>query len=169
MNFDVSKLAVVGVVLLFAGLLWYQDQALRDGALRNETAGNARVVDGDSLEIKGEKIRLKGIDAPEGQQKCQKNGVDWACGREATRALRQLIKGRDVVCKGAEYDRYQRLLGYCSAGSVDLNKSMVQEGWALSFGGDFLAEERLASQQKKGLWAGQFERPQDWRRDHPRY
>ncbi len=164
MSFDFSKLTIVAVILLFAGLLWYQDQALQD-----ETGGNARVVDGDSLEIKGEMIRLNGIDAPEGQQKCQKDGSEWACGRDATRALRRLIKGREVICKGSEFDRYQRLLGYCSAGSVDLNKSMVAEGWALSFGGEFLAEERIASQRKKGLWAGEFQRPQDWRRDNPRY
>lgn len=164
MNIDFSKLAVVAVILLFAGLLWFQDQALQE-----ETGGNARVVDGDSLEIEGDMIRLKGIDAPEGQQKCRKNEQEWSCGREATRALRQLIKGQKVVCKGNEYDRYQRLLGYCSAGSVDLNKTMVAEGWALSFGGDFLAEESVASQQKKGIWSGEFQRPQDWRRDHPRF
>jgi hypothetical protein len=56
----------------------------------------ARVLDGDTLELStGERIRLWGIDAPEGSQVCQRDGPLWHCGDDATAAMRVLVNGRD--------------------------------------------------------------------------
>ena len=51
-------------------------------ALTGEIAGTATVVDGDTVKIRGIRIRLHGIDAPESKQQCRRaNGERWRCGR----------------------------------------------------------------------------------------
>jgi endonuclease YncB( thermonuclease family) len=70
------------------------------------------VVDGDTLEIAGEKIRLEGIDAPESAQTCGRaKGGTWACGREAADALAKLVAQRRVSCQNKGFDKYERMLG----------------------------------------------------------
>lgn len=53
----------------------------------------------------------------------------------------------------------------CVAGGVELNRAMVEAGWAVSYGG-YRAAEDVARREGRGLWAGAFERPQEWRRVH---
>ena len=89
----------------------------------------------------------------------------YPCGRDARDALRRLIGGRAVTCEGWERDRYGRLLAFCKAGAVDLNRALVEQGWAVAFG-DFQAEEFAARQAARGLWAGDFDRPRQWRDTH---
>lgn len=163
MQFDFSKLMVVLCLLLFVGLLWWQEEAFLD-----QMSGSPRVIDGDSLEFNNERVRLKGIDAPEGRQMCQRNGKNWACGRASTNALKTLINNNSVECTGAEFDRHQRLLAICSVGGVEINRWMVKEGWAVSFGGGFYSEQQLAKSERRGVWQGDFEMPQDWRRRNNR-
>lgn len=127
--------------------------------------GAARLVDGDSFFVGGREVRLKGIDAPEGRQTCTRDGRDWPCGEESRRTLARLIGGRNVACNSIETDQHGRLLGTCSAGTTELNREMVREGFAVAYGG-FEAEEREARAARRGLWAGQFQKPRDWRRDH---
>lgn len=164
MNINLTNLCAILTILIFAVLLWLQDEIFVD-----KKSGAVRVVDGDSLELRGEQIRLKGIDAPEGQQTCIKGNEKWSCGRAATGALRAKISARDVDCKGTEFDRYERLLAYCTVGGVELNRWMVLEGWAVSYGGEFRGEEQKAKELKVGIWQGTFDMPNVWRRDHPRY
>ncbi|MGE0499487.1 MAG: thermonuclease family protein [Rhizobiaceae bacterium] len=126
-----------------------------------ETIGAATISDGDSLVIGGERIRLRGIDAPELDQTCTANGADYACGRSARDALRVLAAG-SATCQGWERDKYRRLLAVCRAGGRDLNRAQVEAGWAIAYG-DYADAERTAREAKAGLWAGTFERPGDWR------
>mgnify|MGYP001430211549 CR=1 FL=1 len=86
-------------------------------------------------------------------------------GEEARRQLSRLIAGQQVQCAAVEADQHGRLLGICSAGGKDLNREMVREGYAMSYG-DFEAEQRAAKEAKRGLWSGEFQRPRDWRRDN---
>lgn len=142
--------------------------AVEYGLNRRETAafnGAARVADGDSLVVGGRRVRLQGMDAPELAQECEKAGVAYPCGREARDALARLVAGRAVECASHGRDRYDRVLATCTAGGVDLNLAMVEAGWAVSYG-DYRHAEHAARQEGRGLWAGSFERPQDWRRDH---
>lgn len=126
--------------------------------------GKFYVIDGDTLSTNGERLRLKGIDAPEYRQRCRRDGADWACGEEARRALATIIKTGAPECRGQERDRYGRLLVTCVAGDLDINAAMVRRGMAVSYGG-YSNEERIARQAKAGLWAGDFERPSDYRRE----
>jgi endonuclease YncB( thermonuclease family) len=130
-------------------------------------AGAAIVNDGDSLTLGAERVRLRGIDAPEYGQMCVKDGVNYACGRRSREALAKLVGGRAVSCSGSERDRYGRLLGDCTAGGVDLNRTQVETGWAIAYG-DYAEEEDRARQMRLGLWAGSFDRPRDWRDGHGR-
>lgn len=125
-------------------------------------AGRFRAADGDSLAIGAERMRLKGIDAPELAQTCERGGARWACGEEARRMLQGLVAADDTRCAGTQRDRFQRLLVVCRAGGADLNALMVRRGMAVSYGayGD---EEAEARSRKAGLWAGSFERPRDFR------
>ena len=128
-------------------------------------AGTPIVNDGDTITLGVERIRLRGIDAPEYDQTCRKAGADYACGRRARDQLKALVAGRRVSCEGWERDRYGRLLAVCSADGRDLNGALVEAGWAVSYGG-YEAEEDAARRQGAGLWAGSFERPRDWRDLH---
>lgn len=130
-----------------------------------EAVGTARIGDGDSLTIGDERIRLVGIDAPELRQSCVEEGADYACGQRAREALVDLVAGRQIVCEARERDRYGRLLAICRAGETELNRAMVEAGWAVAYG-DYGHEERLAKQAGRGLWAGSFDPPSQWRRMH---
>jgi endonuclease YncB( thermonuclease family) len=155
------KLALLGAAaLLAAGLLFAGSKQLSRGEM---VAGRARVIDGDSLRIDGHEIRLKGIDAPEGRQTCQKSGAGWACGEEARRELRQLVGSADVQCRVHGRDQHQRLLATCEASGRNVNQAMVDAGMAVAFGKFYNREEAAAREAKRGLWAGEFERPQVWR------
>ena len=137
--------------------------ASRFDHLATRTAhGKATVNDGDTLTLGQERIRLRGIDAPEYNQICQRKGEDYACGRQARNALVSLIGDRTVSCSGWERDRYGRLLGVCTAGDVDLNAALVAAGWAVAYGA-YSAEEQRAREAGAGIWAGSFQEPRDWR------
>ena len=132
--------------------------------------GQASVVDGDTIEIHGTRIRLFGIDAPEGGQTCTVQGKATPCGRRAAFALAGKIGRQVVECRPKDEDRYGRVVAVCSVGGEDVNAWMVAQGWALAYryySHDYVGQERSASKAKLGLWQGEFERPWDWRRKNP--
>lgn len=138
-------------------------------ALADGVQGHARLVDGDTIEVAGVRVRLHGIDAPERSQRCRhRDGTRYRCGAAATAALARLIGGGAVICVGDEHDRYGRLLAICRAGAADLGREMVRIGMAVAYvkySGDYLPEQTEASGAHRGIWAGSFERPSDFRAD----
>ena len=128
--------------------------------------GHARAVDGDTLEVAGKRVRLFGIDAPESDQTCQKDGTSWACGHAATEQLSALVEGQRVECNGTGVDQYGRFLAVCSAGSEQLNKVMVEQGWAVAYrqySGDYTAAELYAKSNHLGIWSSTFTLPSEYR------
>jgi endonuclease YncB( thermonuclease family) len=97
-------------------------------------SGTPRIVDGDTLVIDGTRIRLHGIDAPEARQTCQRDGLDWLCGQEASKALREYVGEADLRCERLDTDRYGRMVAKCfMPDGTDLGEWMVSSGWALAY------------------------------------
>ena len=158
------RLADYGLTIILLGLLILLAARL-DRVETRKAQGAAIVNDGDSITLGTERIRMRGIDAPEYQQICRKDGADYPCGKLARQSLVRLISGKPVSCSGWQRDRYGRLLGDCKADGKDLNRAQVEAGWAVAYG-DFEAEEAGARAGKAGIWAGTFDEPQDWRQTH---
>lgn len=166
----VARWAATAVLVAAAILLgrgrW--PEALRPGSndpFPARVSGLARPIDGDSLWVGGNEVRLKGIDAPEGRQTCRRNGAIWGCGEAARGALVGLIGGNAITCDVSERDRYGRLLAYCRAGDRDLNATMVTAGMAVAYGG-YGREEAEAKGARRGIWNSEFETPRQWRDEH---
>lgn len=130
-------------------------------------SGRASVTDGDSLEIRGTRIRLHGIDAVEARQQCRdREGRRWPCGRHAAFALEDAIGGRTVHCRVRDRDDYGRVVGQCFAGGTDLSATMVERGYAIvlrRYGREYVPLEDRARASRVGIWDGEFERPAAWR------
>lgn len=132
--------------------------------------GPAQVVDGDTFSVGAERVRLWGVDAPEGRQVCQDaQGRDYACGDVARDQLVRLIGGRAVRCEVKDRDPYGRAVSRCLAGTTDLGEALVRAGWAVDYAqfsrGAYARTEADARQARRGLWAGRFETPSLWRAD----
>ena len=135
-----------------------------------------KIVDGDTLRVAGYIIRLVGIDAPEWNQPCRdENGGIWACGRAAMAMLQNLLDASPtgVSCVIEGEDRYKRQLGVCYAGAAgvgtDVQRELVRAGLAVAeYDPRYRADEKRAESGKRGLWAGEFKRPKDWRADKRR-
>lgn len=129
--------------------------------------GLASVIDGDSLRVDGAELRLAGLDAPELHQTCMMGDRPYPCGQDARRELVRLTAGTPLTCEVDGHDRYGRRLARCRMGVQDVGALLVQRGLAVAYG-RYTAEEAQARQHKAGIWAGTFQRPADWRKEHPR-
>jgi endonuclease YncB( thermonuclease family) len=132
-----------------------------------ELTGRPRIIDGDTIEIRQQRIRLFGIDAPEGKQRCKMNGKPWHCGQQSTFALAEFIGKAWVRCHEKDRDRYKRIVAVCYLGKKDINAWMVRNGWAVDYRryskGAYRAEQLHAERGKLGIWRGDFIAPWDWR------
>jgi endonuclease YncB( thermonuclease family) len=132
--------------------------------------GRASVIDGDTIDIRGTRIRFNGIDAPESKQSCRDRlGSQYACGRRAAFALSDKIGSRNLSCTVLDHDRYGRSVATCTLGSIDLNEWMVSSGWALAYrqySTAYVGAEAQAEAAKAGIWDGEFTPPWEWRRSH---
>ena len=144
--------------------------SLAAGPATNALQGTVvRVTDGDSLWLEPSppgapvELRLQDIDAPE---ICQ----PW--GPEAKRALQDLVLNKAVSVRVSGRDTHGRTLGTLYLDTLNVNKTLVQEGHAWSNRykydrGPYVAEERMAKALSRGFNgdAGAV-MPRDFRRDH---
>ena len=124
--------------------------------------GIAHVIDGDTLHIEKNKIRLHGIDAPEIDQTCKISNKVWHCGLESTSALKKLVLNNIISCVVSDIDKYKRYIAECFINNKNINKLMVRNGWAIAYryySLDFVEDEKLAKKDKIGIWQGQFQEP----------
>jgi endonuclease YncB( thermonuclease family) len=130
--------------------------------------GRASVIDGDTLEIAGKRIRLHGADAPESSQAGKdRQGNEYRCGQRAALALADQIGSGPVSCEARDTDRYGRIVAVCSQRGIDLNAWMVEQGHALAYrqySTDYVPQEEAARAAKRGIWSGSFTPPSEYRR-----
>ena len=142
----------------------------------SEIEGFPKIVDGDTIYIKSYKIRLEGIDAPEMKQKCKKPFFqvmffnfekDYYCGQISKKKLAQIIGNKSVKCILLGKDRYKRYLAKCIKDTVNLNRWMVRNGYAVAYrkySKQYVLDENFAKEEKLGLWGGSFIKPEKWRK-----
>lgn len=133
-------------------------------ARSDELVGQASVIDGDTLEIHGTRIRLWGVDAPESSQLCR--GEDSNLYRRGARAANDLdgfIVRRPVSCNPISEDQYGRTVAACAVGGTDLGEWLVHNGlvldWPRYSKGRYGAAQRDADRSGRGIWAGSYVEP----------
>jgi len=140
--------------------------SLTAAASAADLIGQASIIDGDTIEIHGQRIRLFGIDAPEHDQLCEAGGNQYRCGQQAALALADQIGKQTVDCVPRDVDQYGRVVAVCSAAGEDLNAWMVRNGWALAYrhySTAYEGDEDAAHLTGAGIWRGTFDAPWDWR------
>ena len=135
-------------------------------ALAGELIGQASVIDGDTLEIHGTRIRLWGIDAPESSQLCRDEDSSlYRCGARAANDLDAFLARRPVTCTPMNLDQYGRTVAACSVGDADLGEWLVTNGLALDWPqfskGRYEAAQHNAERAGHGIWKGSYVEP--WR------
>lgn len=159
-----------GPILAFSLALSVVLIAPQDAADAQEAAlaGVASVIDGDTIEIHGQRIRIHGIDAPESGQPCAgSDGAGWPCGREAAFALADAIGRAVAECAERDRDRYGRIVAVCTVAGEDLGAWLVSQGHALAYrhySDDYVDQENAARLARAGMWKGEFVPPWEWRR-----
>jgi len=144
-----------------------------------EISGVPRIIDGDSINIGQNKIRLEGIDAPEIKQKCKKPffqvsyiiglsfNKKYDCGILSKNKLLNKINKSALNCITLSKDKYDRYLATCYKGNINLNKWMVRKGYAVAYrrySTRYVNDEIHAKENKLGIWKGDFLLPEKWRK-----
>ena len=93
--------------------------------------GIPTVIDGNTLEIDGHRIRLQGVDVSESML-CEKQNKKHSCGQQAAHLLDELIANRSVRCESPSQDKYKTNLAYCFVGNINLNKEIMANKWAVT-------------------------------------
>lgn len=130
-------------------------------------------VDGDTINLDGDRIRIWGIDAPEFEQTCLDEGLRrYGCGKAARNALQHYLNIGTVYCYGIYRDRYDRKVAQCRVTDHDIGSLMVKSGWALDYPtyskGHYANDEKYARERKLGIHEGPFVTPEEYRIKHQR-
>lgn len=137
-------------------------------------SGKTSVIDGDSIKVGRNEVRLFGLDAPEYNQTCfDEKNKEYACGQVSRDFLIELAQKRNVQCIYAERDKYDRFLSKCFVDGISINEELVKNGMAVIYNftesdDKMDALEESAKKQKLGIWRGAFQLPKEYRKSHPR-
>jgi len=135
-----------------------------------ELNGPARVVDAGTVEIGSQIVRFFGLDAPPSQQMCERGNTAWRCGQDAEWALAERLERHWLTCDEQAADASGAARAICYIGGrngININAWLVENGWAVARPEEtarYLALEQAAQRAGRGLWAGKFGAPSDWRR-----
>jgi len=165
-----ALLLVAGALVAFAIGRWTAWQGSSSGpekVVPESISGTPLVLDGDTLDFNGLRVRLFGIDAFERDQLCARaDGSRYGCGQVARETLMVAIARAPVTCVRRDVDQYGRMVAVCRTRDDDLAARVVAEGAALAYrkySNDYVDEEDVARQARRGVWSGRFEAPWDYR------
>ncbi|WP_411642718.1 thermonuclease family protein [Loktanella agnita] len=128
--------------------------------------GTIHVIDADTIDVGGTRVRLFGIDAPEMGQPCSANGRQWDCGAWVRDAVAAHYEGRHASCTRVDTDRYGRIVARCTVNGADMGAQIVQSGlaWAYrAYSSDYDLQEKSAAVAERGLWAVAVQMPDAYR------
>ena len=133
-------------------------------AAAGNIVGQASVIDGDTIEIHGTRVRLFGIDAPESAQTCHDaDEKAYRCGQQAANAVAEFVGSQTVTCVQRDVDRYGRTVAVCRACGIDVADWLVRAGLALDWPryskGAYTAAQKAADGGHVGMWRGPFVEP----------
>ncbi|PUB18665.1 thermonuclease family protein [Yoonia sediminilitoris] len=128
--------------------------------------GVVHVIDADTIEVDGQRVRLFGIDAPEVGQPCVMSGRSADCGRWARDRVVDRFAGAQAICIQVDVDRFGRIVATCQVGDEDMSAVIVRSGWAwayMRYSDAYALEEKSAALDGLGLWQFEVQRPEDYR------
>src|ERR1700726_149817 len=158
-DFNNERMTRTAIAVLAALIL-----APASAAAADNLAGQASVIDGDTLEIHGTRIRLWGIDAPESSRLCRgEDSLQYRCGAKAANDLDAFIARRPVNCLPISLDRYGRTVATCSVAGQDLGDWLARNGLALDWPQyskrKYDDAQREAERAGRGMWVGSYVEP----------
>lgn len=108
-----------------------------------------RVVDGDTIHLASQKVRIWGIQAPE---------MDTALGGYSREYLVRVIADQPLQCQDTGERSYDRVVARCfDRWGRDIAETMVRQGWAVDWPkhseGEYQAVQDLAYQERAGMFA----------------
>ena len=117
--------------LLVASTVTLTALAIPASAEFTPAANPVVIVDGDTIAVGRERIRLLSIDTPETfRSRCDNELV---LGLKAKERLRQLLDSGPVSIERDGHDRYRRTLAHVKAGAIDVGATLLAEGFALPY------------------------------------
>jgi endonuclease YncB( thermonuclease family) len=134
--------------------------------------GEAKVIDGKTLEINGQKVIMQNIDAPDLEQVCftAKKYFKFRCGVVAAEKLAKLIAHNPLSCEGQTTNDKGVLLATCWVGEepqrIDINEQAVLGGWAVydpAQSDKYKRVQGASRTLRQGLWRAKFVMPWEWR------
>jgi endonuclease YncB( thermonuclease family) len=137
-------------------------------AVMTQFTGVAHVIDGDTLRVGAERVRLSGIDAPELKQRCGIGVEQVPCGALAAEWLKSRIEGQRVDCVSSGRDRYERMIAICRIAGRDVGAALVDAGWATAYrrySDAYAHNEAGARMARLGIWKTGFEAPSNYRHE----
>lgn len=144
---------LLGLGAIAAALLgWSPDFGLaraRTEQPERVVQGPARVRDGDTIVVGGTPVRLAGLHCPE---------LDERGGQAAAAAMRSLVLRGYVSCQLTGARTYDREVGSCHVGALDLADALIRGGRCARCARYDPAGLYRAAQSSAGPWSGALPR-----------
>ena len=120
-------------------------------------SGRAIVLDGETLEVRGARLKLLAIDAADDHVCEATDDARWRCGPRAATALEELLEETVVTCTLRERDLLGRAIATCSLGAIDLSLWLIRNGLARDTStapnGKYRQAQDEARAARRGIWA----------------